>query len=183
MHKKWSLYLLFTTCLILHVYLLKHPLPFQFLPWITLQVYLAKKLSFTNGLNAHFLLGLFYSIQQSEFRLGVFSLILVINLALLRNLRRSFIDEQPLALSIYAALFGMLFSISEFLIHQIFISTYKMSASSVVTEITLKFFSDWCGSLAIFSWMAFVNFFVILSKKLYLKLHTKLMERAYGKPT
>lgn len=155
----------FILCAILTIGLLNYPSYIFFSPWITFQVLILKQSSQFKGVLFHFFLGIFYSLIGSSLKLGVFSLILCLNYFSLIPLKRSFIDDQILASSLCAAIFGMLFSIGEFTLYQIFFSDIPFSISKICLDLFFKLITDFIFSAIIFSWLYFVNFSILKIKQ------------------
>lgn len=146
------------------LYLLKFPFGFLYFPFITFQVLVCKKFSFTKALWFHFMIGLFCSLIGSSLKIGVFSLILCLNYLTLLPFKRLFIDDNVFASSLYASLFGLNFSLGEFFLYQIFFSDIPFTISQMTLHFGFKLITDFCVSLLIFSWLYFVDFSIV---KLY----------------
>lgn len=163
----------FFLCLLISWLLLRlHP-SFFLSPWITFQVHLMKKSSPLKGLIFQFFLGLAYSGLSSSLKIGTYSLVLCLNYLTLLPLKRAFIDDQLLASSLFSALFGLLFSLGEFFLYQIFFSDIPFSIGKISWHFLLKLGLDFFFSLAIFSWLYFVNFSILKMNQILKEIKEK----------
>jgi hypothetical protein len=161
----------------LSILLIFYPLKIAFIPWITFQVIICKKSTIAKALWFHFALGLFYTLHGSSMKMGVYSLILCLNYLTLAPLKRAFIDDQLFASSLFAALFGVCFSLSEFIFYQIFLSDIPFELRSISVHFGLKFLSDFSLSFLIFSWLYLVNFSIVKIKEIYQRFQLKKQEK------
>jgi len=170
---KFRLYHHFLVCFLITIFSLAYPTKLILFPWITFQVAITKDFNYYNGLKLQFLLGLCYSMISSNFPLGTFSLFFCFHHYLLSPLNTLFIDQKILASSLFAAIFGFSFSISEFLFHQIFFSNLHIQTSTLILHFLLKFFTDFILSLFIFSWLYFIDFSILKFKEIIRKFEEK----------
>lgn len=176
MFKKIHFWHHFFLCILLSIYLLLYPSKLLFYPWITFQVLLIKHSTIAKSIWFHFFLGIFFSLIGSSMKLGVYSFILCLNYITLFPLRRLFIDEHLLASSLYASLFGFTFSFGEFILYQIFLSDIPFNIPPLTLGFIIKFFFDFLFSLAIFSWLYFIDFSILKLNQAYRRWRDKQEE-------
>lgn len=147
--------------------LLLAPLPIFLYPWITFQVAVIRNLTFHQGLLFHFGLGLLYSGFNSALQIGTYSLILCACFIFSYRLKRLFITERIAPSALFAAMISTFFHAGEFLLYQIFTSDLSCSWPSLSYGILMRFFVDLLMSFMIFSWIYFVDFFILKGKKTF----------------
>jgi hypothetical protein len=168
MPRSFQFYHHFLLSALLFFILLLAPLPVFLYPWITFQVAVIRNLSFHQGLFFHFCLGLLYAGFNSSLQIGTYSLILCACFVFSYRLKWLFITERIAPSALYAALISTFFHWAEFLLYQIFTSDLSCSWSSMTYGAVMRFFLDLFMSLLIFSWIYFVDFFILKGKKTFI---------------